>query len=90
MIETMNRSPYSKKYESLRAWLKTKREDQNLSIRGLALRLGVHHSIVGKIEQGGRKVDIVEFAEYCEALGVDPHEGLNIIQSSKSVGKELR
>ena len=41
-----------------------------------ALRL-----IVGKIEQSRRKVDIVEFVEYCRMLEVDPHEGLDIIIS---------
>ena len=47
-----------------------------MSIRALAEKLELHHSIIGKIEQGGRKIDILEFAEYCKALDVDPHEGL--------------
>ena len=54
-----------------------------MSIRALAEKLELHHSIVGKIEQGGRKIDIVEFAEYCKALDVDPHEGIDIIISGK-------
>jgi len=81
MIETMNRSLYSKYYDSLRIWLKTKRDEKGLSIRALAERLGRHHSIVGKIEQSRRKIDIVEFVEYCKILEVDPHEGLDIIIS---------
>ena len=54
-----------------------------MSIRDLAEKLDLHHSIVGKIEQGGRKIDIVEFTYYCAALDVDPHEGLEIIVSDK-------
>lgn len=54
-----------------------------MSIRDLAEKLELHHSIVGKIERGGRKIDIVEFVEYCNALGVDPHEGMKIITSDK-------
>jgi len=79
MIETMNRSLYSKYYDALRLWLKTKRDDKGLSLRALAEKLGLHHSIVGKIEQSRRKIDIVEFVEYCRVLEVDPHEGLDII-----------
>ena len=79
MIETMNRSLYSHYYDALRLWLKTKRDERGLSIRALAEMLGRHHSIVGKIEQSRRKIDIVEFVEYCKILEVDPHEGLDII-----------
>ena len=81
MIETMNRSLYSHHYDALRLWLKTKRDEKGQSLRSLAEKLGVHHSIVGKIEQSRRKVDIVEFVEYCRMLEVDPHEGLDIIIS---------
>ena len=55
-----------------------------MSIRALAEKLELHHSIIGKIEQGGRKIDILEFAEYCKALDVDPHEGLDLILTDKS------
>ena len=79
MIETMNRSLYSQYYDALRLWLKTQRDERGLSIRALAEKLGRHHSIVGKIEQSRRKIDIVEFVEYCKILEVDPHEGLDII-----------
>lgn len=54
-----------------------------MSIRALAEKLELHHSIIGKIEQGGRKIDILEFAEYCKALDVDPHEGLDLILTEK-------
>ena len=81
MIETMERSLYSKKYETLRNWLKEERlKQEGLSIRELAKRPEVHHSIVGKIEQGERKLDIIEYVDYCDALGVDPNLGLDIIQ----------
>jgi transcriptional regulator with XRE-family HTH domain len=75
----MYRSLYSKTYDALRLWLKSKRDEKGLSIRALAEMLGRHHSIVGKIEQSRRKIDIVEFVEYCRILGVDPHDGLEII-----------
>ncbi len=80
----MQRSIYSAKYQKLRGWLKAERQQTpGLSLRALAEKLGVHHSILGKIEQGERKLDVVEYVEYCEALGVDPHEGIRCIQSVK-------
>jgi len=80
----MERSIYSKKYESLRDWLKAERHlKPELTLRVLAEKLGVHHSILGKIEQGERKLDVVEYVDYCEALGVDPLEGIRKIQAYK-------
>lgn len=75
----MKPSAYSSNYDKLRAWMKAKREEQDLSLREAAEMLGRHHSIIGKLEQNRRRIDIVEFVEYCEILGVDPHEGLSIL-----------
>ena len=50
-------------------------------MRVLAQKLGIHHSIVGKIEQGERKLDIVEYVEYCEVMDIDPIEGIELIRS---------
>jgi len=82
MIETMKTSAYSPQYEKLRAWLKAQRQAQNLSLRDVAAKIDRHHSIVGKMEQNRRKIEIVEFVQYCNALGIDPHEGLEIIITS--------
>ncbi len=81
----MERSLYSKKYQTIRDWLKSERHKQSgLTIRVLAEKLGIHHSIVGKIEQGERKLDIVEYVEYCEAMNIDPLEGIRLITSKAS------
>ena len=76
----MERSVYSQKYNKLRAWLKEQRLNQQLSMRELAAKLDVHHSIVGKIEQGGRKLDIIEFLDYCDALNADPVEAIRLFR----------
>lgn len=80
----MKTSPYSPQYDELRSWLKREREKKGLTLRDVAAIIGRHHSIIGKLEQSSRKIDIVEFVDYCGALGIDPHEGLNIIQASRS------
>lgn len=75
----MRSSTYSKEYAALRAWLKTKREEKGLSLREVGELVGRHHSVIGKMEQDRRKIDVVEFVEYCKALDIDPTEGIQVI-----------
>lgn len=75
----MKSSPYSPHYEKLRAWLKERRDESGLSLRDAADALGRHHSVLGKMEQDRRKIEILEFVRYCQVIGADPHEGLDII-----------
>lgn len=74
----MKTSVYSPAYDRLRSWLQDQRQKRDLSLRAAAELVGRHHSVLGKMEQD-RKIDVVEFVEYCTALGADPHEGLDIL-----------
>ena len=65
------------KYHALGKWLRTKRQDQNLTMRQLAEKLGCPHSTIGKIENNERRLDVVEFIRYCSVLDICPVEGLN-------------
>jgi hypothetical protein len=38
-----------------------------------------HHSIVGKIEQRRKKIELLEFVKYCQVLGADSHEELALL-----------
>lgn len=78
----MKSSSYSPHYEKLRAWLKQKREEKGLSLRSASQIIERHHSIVGKMEQNRRKIEVLEFLQYCDVLGADPHEGLEIMIES--------
>ena len=82
IIETMKTSPYSPQYDRLRAWMKQKREASGLSLRAASAKMGRHHSVLGKIEQERRKVEIMEFIQYCHVVGADPHEGLEVMIQS--------
>ena len=82
IIETMKTSVYSSHYDKLRLWLKAHREEQSLSLREVSEKWGKHHSILGKIEQAGRKIELVEFIELCDILMVDPHDGLTLLIKS--------
>ena len=48
-------------------------------MRDLAKRLNVPHSFVGKVEQHERRLDVVEYVQYCEALKISPIKGLSIV-----------
>jgi transcriptional regulator with XRE-family HTH domain len=78
----MFKTLHSPENQRLISWLKKQRQNQGLSMRELSDRLGVPHSFVGKIEQGERRIDVVEFIQYCEALGVSPVHGLEAIDSN--------
>ncbi len=78
----MRSSTYSTEYTALRSWLKQKREEKGLSLRDVAELVGRHHSVIGKMEQDRRKIDVVEFVEYCLALEIDPTEGIQLIKEA--------
>jgi len=73
----MEKTIHSGKYLKLIEWLKTSREEKELSMRDLAEILGVSHSWVGKIEQGERRLDVLEYVRLCKALGIDASKGLS-------------
>ena len=74
-------SPHGPEYDHLRKWLKEARKASGLSIRELGDRLEVHHSIVGKIESADRKLELFEFINYCEALGIKPSDYIEMRSS---------
>jgi transcriptional regulator with XRE-family HTH domain len=75
----MEKAISSKKYAELIRWLHKARIDQNLSMRELADRLGVPHTLVQKVECLERRLDVWEYSLYCQALEIDSAEGLRIL-----------
>lgn len=65
---------YSNKRLAFREFLISKRQAIKLSQKGLANKLNVHHSMIGKIETGDRRLETLEFINYCQALNLDPCE----------------
>ncbi|EAQ32564.1 helix-turn-helix domain-containing protein [Idiomarina baltica] len=76
----MHKTLHSPQHQRLVAWLKKARCDQGLTMRDLAVKLGVPHSFVGKVEQGERRLDLVEFIQYCECLGLKPEDGIKVVR----------
>ena len=67
----MEKSTHSPHYSAVREKLLELRKQAGLTHRQLAERLGREHSFVWRVEQGERRLDLVEFHWYCAALGCD-------------------
>ena len=84
----MTASINTKEMQALTNWLKQARQDQNLSMRALAERMEKPHSFVQKVEQGERRLDVVEYVWYCRKLGVNPQDGLLLIEQVLLASKD--
>jgi len=68
----MTRSVFSSGYDRFRQMLVEARMSANLSQVEVAKSLDRPQSYVSKYERGERRLDVVEFLEVAEVLGVDP------------------
>ena len=80
-MEAMTKALSTPQYRNLVAWLKEVRKDSNLSMRELGDRLNKPHTYVQKVETTERILDVHEFVVYCEALQIDPRDGLAYLSS---------
>lgn len=64
-------------------WLREAREKQGMTMRDVANVMKLPHSWIGKVEAGDRRLDIIEFAKYCQVIGADPVKGLKLLQKPK-------
>ncbi len=78
----MTDSIYTNEMQTLIQWLKSERKKQNLSMRALAESMGKPHSYIQKVEQGERRLDVVEYVWYCNTLEINPQTGLDLIQQA--------
>lgn len=67
------------KYEFLRSELKKARLEAQVLQKDLAKTLRRPQSYVSKIESGERSMDVIEFINYCNGIGVDPARWLKKI-----------
>lgn len=66
------KSTFSARYQTLKMLLIDARRNAGLTQAGLAGRLSRPQSFVSKYERGERRLDVVEFIEIAEALGIPP------------------
>lgn len=72
----------TRRYQALRSLIEEARLKAGLSQKDVADALGVHQTWVSKIEGGERRLDVVEFLELAEALGVDPFKLLRKLSAT--------
>ncbi|MBO1928488.1 helix-turn-helix transcriptional regulator [Thiomicrorhabdus sp. 6S2-11] len=75
---------YSPQSYLLGAWLRSQREAKGLTMRQVAGLIGKPHSFIAKIEEGQRRLDVVEFVWYCQKLELDAHAGLDLLLESNA------
>lgn len=63
--------------------LKQTRLNNGLTMRGVVANLAQPHSFVGKIENMSRRLDVIEFIDYCHAINADPVEILSRVVAQK-------
>lgn len=82
------KSIYSPEWRVLLDWLVNQRKKAGLSQRQLAGKMGVVHSLVGKVEQGERRLDPIELVMYCDGMRADPCKLIKEIQRDLSKNKK--
>lgn len=71
-MKNLRKSIHAPEHETLRHLLTQRRQELGLTQRTLADRLDVIYSFMGKVETGDRRLDVIEFIEYCHALELSP------------------
>ena len=78
----MGKQLRNQRHQALMAAMTAARLKAGLTQRQLAARLGRAHSFIGKIESGERQLNVLEFCELADALGLSAAKLLaRVVQS---------
>lgn len=70
----MKKSLFSEEYEVFCRLLRRVREEAGISQNTLAKRLGVPQGWLSKVENGHRRLDVLELLRICTAIGIRPED----------------
>ena len=70
-LRPVSKSAFTQSNDEFRALLKELRVGKGLTQADVAERLRLPQSYVSKVETGERRMDFVETAAFCDAIGVD-------------------
>ncbi|WP_046658754.1 helix-turn-helix domain-containing protein [Lysobacter capsici] len=70
---------YRAEYRVLLTKLRELREDQGLSQTAVARSLGWSQQSFSAVEAGARRLDIIEFFELAQALGLDRQQAVELL-----------
>ncbi len=65
-------------------WLKESREEQGLSVRGLAKMVDVSHSTISRMESGKGIIHMDLYFRLTAVLNVDPAIGIELMTSAEA------
>jgi transcriptional regulator with XRE-family HTH domain len=87
----VDKSPFSPLYEAVKAKLIALRTAAGLTQRALAARLGRDHTLITRLEQGERRLDVLELYLVCKACGVKADEaGAQLLREIRKLDKKPR
>nr|WP_318383753.1 helix-turn-helix transcriptional regulator [uncultured Enterobacter sp.] len=76
-------SVYTDEYQRVISALKQARKDRGMTQAKLAEALGRPQSFIAKVENGERRLDVVEFVHLARLLGIKPEDVLQTIAVKK-------
>lgn len=82
-MSTFKESVHSPRNVALRNFWIEQRLRLGMSQRALAEKLNVTHSLIGKVETGDRRLDILEVIQYSHALELDPRCVIDLLDSTR-------
>ena len=80
----MSRTLQSPRHEALRSFLVEKRKKAGLTEQDVAAKLRRYQSFVATVEAGQRRIDVVEFLAFADAIGFDPKEAIKRLLAIKA------
>lgn len=87
----MAQSTHHRDYQALLEVLRLLRQEAGVTQVALADRLDNTQTFVSKVERGERRLDLVEFVEWCEALELQPQAAfLTFLDRRESTSRKLK
>ena len=80
----MLKGPHAEQYVRFREMMIEMRKQAGLTQADIAGNLGKPQSYVSKYENGERRLDVIEFLEIANAIGIDPSTAM------KKLGKAIK
>jgi len=74
LVHNRMKSIHSRRNAEFCALIVSARRKAYLSQEELGRRLHITQSSVSKVERGERRLDVVEYLNWCEAIGVEPEK----------------
>jgi len=78
----MAKTLYSEKHKRLTELLIAQRKAAGLTQAEVAKALGRHQPFIANIENGERRLDVIEFLDLAEVVGFDPGEFLMLLREA--------